>query len=227
MGDAFLDENTLDDVSEQPTEVAPPPALSFTRGMNPRAAVAWVRHHHGEPGVRQLLAALPPDVVQELGVDLRPGSMTWVTFSAQARLLATIDLVFGKGDYKLLREVGRFMALKDFPRVAKPVAMLLSPGLFVDMSVKIWRLYNSHGSWEVLRGRREIQASRFRCPEHHPAFCEGTMGWVEGAMLFCGAIDVVATEERCAARGGTCCSIRVRWAEAKDSVVERRPRPPT
>lgn len=214
-------------VDDGATELVRAEPLSFTRGMNPRASIAWVRQKHGEPGIRALLAALPRDVLDDLGPDLRPSGMAWVPFFTHARLLETIDGVFGVGDLRLVRDVGRFMATHDFPLLAKPVARLLSPGLFVDMAVKIWRLYNSHGHWEILRSPRTLQASRFGSPETHPAFCEATMGWIEGAMLFCGAIDVVGIEDRCVARGAACCSINVRWSEAKDAVAERRPRPPT
>lgn len=225
--DTALDGSPIDEDGAL-TELARPEPLSFTRGMNPRAMISWVRHVHGDAGVRQLAAALPQDMLDDLGGPaLRPSSMAWIPFLTNARLIEAIDAVFGKGDYGLMREVGRYMARHDFPAVAKPMAMMLSPGLFIDLSVKIWRLYHSHGHWEVIRHRREIQASLFERPESHRAFCEGTMGWIEGAMIFCGAVDVVAVEERCAAKGAPCCSIRVRWAEARDAVVDRTPRPPT
>ncbi|MDP2342862.1 MAG: hypothetical protein Q8O67_18035 [Deltaproteobacteria bacterium] len=218
----------VDDATEMELVVVPKP-LAFTRGMNARAAVSWVRHHHGPAGVERLASSLAPDLIHVLGPDLRPRSMGWIPFMVQARLLEGIDQLFGRGDYRLLRDVGRHMAMHDFPAIARPLARMLSPGLFVDLSVKIWRLYNTHGRWEVSRGPREINAVRFESAESHIAFCEGTMGWIEGAMMFCGAVDVVATEERCCARGGPCCSVRVRWVEASDNVVarDRRPRPPT
>jgi len=231
---AYLDQTTMEgapvdsDATEMELVVAPK-ALAFTRGMNPRAAVSWVRHVHGQEGVDTLASSLSPDLIHDLGPELRPRSMSWVPFLTNARLLEAIDQMFGRGDYHLLREVGRHMAKHDFPAIARPIARMLSPGLFIDLSVKIWRLYHSHGRWEISRGRRELNGVRFDCPESHVAFCETTMGWIEGAMLFCGAADVVAIEERCAARGGPCCSLRMRWVEASDTAIarERRPVPPT
>jgi hypothetical protein len=226
-----MDGATVDEATElegDPTlSAAQPTHKSFTRGMNPRAAVAWVRARHGEDGVQALAASLSPDMIDDLGgPSLRPGAMTWVPFMTQARLVEHIDRLFGNGDLSLLIEVGRAMAFHDFPGIARPVARLLSPGLFVDMATRIWGLYHSHGHWEVVRGERDIVAVLLGRPEHHPAFCVGMRGWIEGALLFCGATDAVAHEERCAALGGSCCSLRVMWREKRDDVRDRRQRAP-
>lgn len=202
-------------------------AKSYTRGMNPRAAVAWVRGLYGEQGVRDLAAALPGHVVRDLGgLKLRPSVLAWVPFLSNAQLLATIDELFGEGDHQKLLDVGRGMAFRDFPLIARPFARMLNPGLFLDMATRIWGLYHSHGSWEISRGVRELQGALVNRPESHPAFCVAMRGWIEGAMLFSGAVEVTAQEEKCAARGAACCSLRIIWKERRDTPRDRRPRAP-
>ena len=222
-GGADDDETHLDELA---TEL--PAAKSFTRGMNPRAVVGWVRSLHGEQGVAALAASLPAHVVTDLGGPmLRPPLMSWVPFLSHAELLVKIDERFGAGDLRLLTDVGRAAAYRDFPSLARPFARMLSPGLVVDMATRIWSVYHSAGTWEVSRGERDLQAVLVNRPESHPAFCVAMLGWIEGAMLFAGAVDVRAVEERCAAKGATCCSVRMSWREKKDTVRDRRPRAPS
>jgi hypothetical protein len=235
VGNDFLNEatdagdgNDASTIVEEGDTLSGAPALpkSFTRGMNVRAAIAWVQATHGENGVRKLADSLPARVVDDLGgASLKPAAMTWVPFLSHSILLEHIDHLFGNGDLKLLLTVGRAMAFHDFPGVARPVARMLSPGFFLDMSTKLWGIYNSHGSWEISRGERELLGVRIGCPENHRAFCAGTCGWIEGALLFCGAVEAEAKEERCAALGAPVCSLRITWKERRD--LGRLPRPPT
>ena len=83
------------------------------------------------------------------------------------------------------------------------------------------------GRWAVSRGERDLQAVLVDRPENHPAFCAAMVGWIEGALMLAGGLDVCAVEERCITKGATCCSLRVSWREKKDTARDRRPRAPT
>lgn len=223
------DDSTIVDheATEPPTRPAP---LSYTRGMSPRAVIAWVRNNRGDAAVQQLAKALPAYVVEDLhGEALRPPLMSWVPFLSHCELLAKVDEMFGRGDGTLLVEVGRAAAYRDIPSIAKPFARFLSPGFLVDMVTKIWRIYHTVGSWEVSRGERDLQALLVGRPENHPAFCPVLIGYSEAAMALAGAIDVKIVEERCANKGAPCCSLRMKWSEKSDAlrVRDRVPRAPT
>ncbi len=230
-----LDEPTGDSddatvVDSEPTEPPTRPApMSYTRGMSPRAVIAWVRNNRGEAAVAQLQAALPAHVVEDLGDGLRPPLLSWVPFLSHCELLAKVDELYGRGDGTLLIEVGRAAAYRDIPSMAKPFARFLSPGFLVDMVTKIWRVYHTVGSWEVSRGERDLQAMLIGRPENHPAFCPVLIGYCEAAMALAGALDVKIVEERCANKGAPCCSLRMKWSEKSDVVRarDRVPRAPT
>ena len=223
-------DNTVDD--EAPTLEGPPrpKSISYTRGMNIRAATGWLRDRHGDDGVAALAQSLPSETLRALGGPaMRPSAMTWVPFLAHAVQLEHIDALFGRGDLSLLLEVGRGMAVRDFPAIARPIAAFMSPGFFLDITTRIWGLYHTHGTWEISRGTRDLQGLLLDRPEHHPAFCMAMRGWVEGALLFCGAVDVTTHEERCATKGAQGCSYRMQWREKRDAATarDRQPRPPT
>jgi predicted hydrocarbon binding protein len=200
----------------------------MTRGLNPRAALAWVRAMYGSGGIDKVLDNLDDDDAFCLGG--RNGrlvaSSAWVPFLSHARLLAVIDSTFGKGNFAVLRDVGRYMGFHDFPVVARPFIRLASPGFFIDKAMKLWRMYHSHGRWEIVRHREQVRAALVEHPEHHPAFCATFCGWIEGALSLTGARDVDGSETRCASRGAPFCSFEVKWGDGK-RVQERVPRPPT
>lgn len=221
-----VDKEAEGDATAPPTRPAP---LSYTRGMSPRAVIAWVRDHRGEQAVAQLARELPAHVVEDLGgPELRPALMSWVPFLSHCELLAKVDDLHGRGDGTLLVDVGRAAAYRDFPSIAKPFARLLSPGFIVDMVTKIWRVYHSVGSWEVSRSERDLQAILVGRPENHPAFCPVLVGYSQAAMTIAGATQVHIVEERCANKGAACCSLRMKWTERSDNVSarDRVPRAP-
>ena len=225
-----LDEDTGDDLDR--TELDAPgeedgtdeqePCL--TRGLNPRAALAWVKAEHGEAGVWRVIEALDDDDDRVLGGG-RVGAMTWVPFLAHARLLQAIDGCFGAGDLAVLRRVGRFMVQRDFPLVARPLLKLASPGFFLDRAMRLWRLYHSHGAWEMARNQGEVRASLVGHPDTHPAFCATFVGWLEGALALTGAHAIDTREIRCRSQGAPCCSFMTSWTTG--SARDRVPRPPS
>jgi hypothetical protein len=222
----FLNEPT--DADEDPTLPGRRPiSLSFTRGMNPRAVTSWVRHTHGPEAVAKLAAVLPDDVKDDLGGDkLKPMPTAWVPYQSYVKFLTALDLLFGKGDLKLLRKVGHYQAFHDFPAIARPLARLLSPGWLVDVSTRIWSVYNSHGRWEISRGERQVRGILLDTLECDPAFCMSMCGWVEGALMYCGATDASCIEERCVSRGDPYCSVNATWLEKRDMARTRIPRAP-
>jgi hypothetical protein len=225
------DDSTV--VDSEPTEPPTRPApLSYTRGMSTRAVTAWLRNTRGEESVARVAAALPAWVVEDLhGESLRPPLMSWVPFLSHCELLAQVEALYGRGDGSVLVEVGRAAAYRDIPSIAKPFARFLNPGFLVDMVTKIWRVYHTEGAWEVSRSQRDLQAILISRPESHPAFCPVLIGYIEGAMTLAGALDVKIVEERCANKGATCCSLRMKWSEksdaARDRLRDRVPRAPT
>ena len=110
--------------------------------------------------------------------------------------------------------------------MARPIIRLASPGFFIDKAMKLWRLYHSHGSWEIVRNQQLVRAALIDHPEHHPAFCAAFLGWIEGALSLTGARDIESSEIRCATRGARCCSYEVKWGDNK-RVQDRVPKPPS
>jgi hypothetical protein len=209
------EEHTTEGEAFAATEIETEPQTSTdrpmrVRGLATRSVISWVTGLHGESGLSRLRDTLDAVTIAHLS-GLKPGALQWVSYPAQCRLLEVVDRVFGAGDLAVLHQVGRYSAFRDMPVVARPIARLLSPGAFVDVATRIWPLYHSHGTWRVTRGPSSGRGELTARPQPSAAFCAVVRGWVDGALLFCGASEVVVEEPRCQARGDPTCVLEVRW----------------
>jgi hypothetical protein len=205
---------------------------AMTRGQNARSALAFVEHHGGRAELARVLARMIDDDRTILGVDGAPGARpidadAWLPFSVQARLLRTIDAVSGRGDLTLLPEVGRFMAGRDIPTLFRPFLRAGRTGWIIQVATRVWRMYHSHGKWQVVRARNSVIATLVDHPESDAAFCATFGGWVEGALELSGGLDVGSEHPACAARGAAQCVFIASWttkAHREGTHVVRTPR---
>lgn len=189
---------------------------AMTRGQNPRSAFAYVNAQGGSHQLARVLEHLSASDRAVLGVDGRAGARPvgaddWVPFSTQARLLRAIDAVLGRGDLTLLPEVGRFMARRDIPSLFRPLLRAGKTGWIISVATRVWRMYHSHGSWELQREKESVLATLVDHPEADAAFCATFIGWVEGALEASGAIEVRGEHVVCAARGARHCVFTASW----------------
>jgi predicted hydrocarbon binding protein len=204
---------------------------AMTRGQNPRSALAFVNHQGGAFHLARVLERLSPDDRAVLGVDgsegARPvGADDWIPFVVQARLLRAIDAVLGRGDLTLLPEVGRFMANRDIPSLFRPLLRAGKTGWIITVATRVWRMYHSHGAWDVHRAKESVLATLVDHPEVDEAFCATFLGWLEGALEVSGGVDVRGEHVVCAARGARNCVFTVSWTTTahreKTHVVRAR-----
>jgi hypothetical protein len=195
----------------------PPDGTVKTRGLNPLGVFAWVRHHHGRPGLEKLLKELDPEDLEILsggddkrfGTDLAPHR--WYPFALHCRLLRAVDSAFGEGDFALLHDVGSFMAQRDLPRIFLPLVRMGRPGWIFRVATRLWRYYHSHGEWRLERTPVSIIATLHDVPESDEAFCATFVGWMSAALELCGAKDIDGGHPACAGRGAPRCVFTVRW----------------
>lgn len=195
-----------------------PGSHARTRGLNPLAALAYVREHGGENSMTRVLHALPPEDLEHISGNRKLTSRTWVPFSLQSRLLKAIDETLGCGDSATLFVVGNFMARRDIPRIFRPLLKLGNPGWIVEVATRMWRYYHDRGRWEIQRTPVTILATLHGHPESSDAFCATFVGWLTGCLEISGGHDVMVDHPVCHARGAANCVFTCRWAN--DTPVE-------
>lgn len=195
-------------------------SASRTRGLNPLAALAYVREFGGEGAIKQVLAKLPERDLKLLAGKKKLSSKAWVPFELQGRLLQAIDEAMGQGDHAKLFDVGSFMAKRDIPRVFRPLLKLGNPGWILEVSTRMWRFYHSSGRWEIQRTPVTVLATLHDHPAAHEAFCATFVGWLTNAVAMSGGYDVMVDHPVCHARGAPNCVFTVRWSLDDDQPVE-------
>lgn len=192
-----------------------------TRGLNPLAALAFVREQGGNEAIRRVLAGLPEKDLQVLAGPRKLSSKAWVPFELQARLLESIDVVLGQGDQARLFDVGHFMATRDIPRVFRPLLKLGNPGWIIEVGTRMWRFYHDRGYWDVQRTPVTVLATLHDHHDAHEAFCATFIGWLTGALELSGGYDVMVDHPVCHARGAPNCVFTARWTLQKGPAGER------
>ncbi len=197
------------------SETESDPAVSterdaLTRGLNPLAALDYVRTQGGAPAIAQVLRALPKDDQAILAGERRLSQRAWVPFMTQGRLLSAIDNVLGNADHTLLFEVGQHMARRDIPRLFRPFLKLGNPGWVIEFGMRMWRYYHSCGRWQIERTPVTVLATLHDHPAHE-AFCSTFVGWMTGALEMGGGVHVMVDHPVCHARGAPNCVYTCRW----------------
>lgn len=189
----------------------------MTRGMNPLAALSFVRETKGATQLENVLKALSEEDIEVLTGQTELKSNHWIPFMVHGRLLETIDQVCGTGDYATLFDVGRHMSARDVPRFFRPLIKLGNPGWILEVSTRLWRMYHNKGYWEVQRTPVTILATLNDHEECHEAFCHTFVGWLTGALELSGGYDVMVDHPVCQARGAPKCVFTARWVEKSAS----------
>tara|TARA_Y100001934_G_C12303287_1_gene751118 strand:+ start:414 stop:1097 length:684 start_codon:yes stop_codon:yes gene_type:complete len=195
--------------------------IAMTRGMNPLAALSFVRENHGPTQLENVLKSLEGEDIAILTGKAELKSNQWIPYMVHARLLETIDKVCGIGDYATLYNVGRHMSARDVPRFFRPLIRLGNPGWILEVSTRLWRMYHNKGYWEVQRTPVTILATLNDHEECHTAFCHTFVGWLTGALELSGGYDVMVDHPVCQARGAPNCVFTARWVEKSASNHHR------
>lgn len=228
----------METIQPEHTPSARPAVEAHTRGLNPLAALSFVRDRGGDAAIKEVLRRLPEKDLQILSGTKKLSSKAWVPFGLQARLLTSIDRSMGEGDLAKLFEVGRYMSTRDIPRVFRPLLKLGNPGWILEVSTRMWRFYHDRGHWEVQRTPVTVLATLHDHPDSHEAFCATFIGWLTGALELSGGYDVMVDHPVCHARGAPQCVFTARWsldaappglggAGPHDGYVRRGGVPPT
>ena len=191
------------------------PNVPRVRGLALLAALAYVRDRGGRDLMKDVLSKLTEQEVALLigGSEKDTGihARAWYPLSLQSHLRRAIDLTVGDGDNLALHEVGAFMANRDIKRVFRPFLKVGKPGWIFELAPRLWRTYQSHGTWEFDRTPVSLIATLKGRPLEDDVWCAMFHGWAEAALEMSGAINVEGSHPACAGLGAPHCVYTVRW----------------
>jgi hypothetical protein len=159
--------------------------MSKLRGTSFLGTLRWARDKFGEEGVSRVLARLSPETRRLYGeggdAAFLPDS--WYDASALSEFSREVDRVFGSGDLRLAREVGREVAFQDVSRFLKWLLRLGGPSLTFGRAASVWKNYYSDGTY-IFEGITGTHAA-IRIENWGGAdevLCRRVEGWVEKAV---------------------------------------------
>ncbi|MEO6324054.1 MAG: hypothetical protein ABIT01_07910 [Thermoanaerobaculia bacterium] len=193
-----------------PVPPLPPASTVKSKGFTVKGALAYVDATYGPAGHDRLIAALPH--ATRVTAERTILSSEWLPFQTQVDFYETIDKVFGKGDFALCRDIGRYTSESELSTINRIFLKLGQIELWMRCAGMMWKQYYSAGQLDVedfAKGRGTIVIRNF-----HPisrAFCNDLSGWLERTLELSGETGVVVKHPECVLKGDDACYHRGTW----------------
>ncbi len=181
-----------------------------SKGLTVLGALAFVQSRWGAEGKAKLLPALDDETRAAAGRVLL--SSEWLPFPVQVHMYEGIDRVFGKGDYALCRDIGRFTSEYEMSTINQLFLKLGKLEHWMRAASLMWNRYYKPGSLEV--GDFTKKSGILIIHDWDPisrAFCLDLCGWFERTAELSGEKDVRLEHSECVLQGGRDCVYRASW----------------
>jgi hypothetical protein len=158
--------------------------MANVRGASIIGTLRYAREHFGPEAPRRLIEALSPALRNAIA-DGGPGLLEsgWYDCAALAELTRSADHMFGRGDLKLAREMGRAQAFADTSRFFKWMLRLAGPKTLFMRAASVWSNYHDSGRYvveEVLDPRAVLRIEDWSAAGD--VMCRRVEGWIEKAI---------------------------------------------
>jgi uncharacterized protein (TIGR02265 family) len=185
--------------------------MSNYRGIAFLAAMKYIKQNYGEEGFARVLESLSPEDRDVITGKLNP--VTLYPMKAYISLLAAADKVFGKGDYALCSDIGRFEADETFSGLYKVFLEVGNPHAVIKKASLAWRTLHDAGDLEVEQtSDNYVKGKVTNFPDSHKAFCKVMLGYFGKVIEMSGAKNLDVKEIKCRVNGDDCCEFEVRWS---------------
>lgn len=136
----------------------------------------------------------------------------WYDVLLFARLLRAVDRVCGKGDLKLLPEIGRYEADQDLNRVLRVFLRVLTPLQIFRVEGRLWSHFQNAGTWKSTRTQTGVDAILTGWATDE-ALCTELAGYLVRLVQFTGGEDVRVLHPQCRTQGHASCLFQYTWRQ--------------
>jgi eukaryotic-like serine/threonine-protein kinase len=172
--------------------------------------ILWVELGHGAAGFDRLLAAVGAPLREQISRGFVKAN--WYPFEQFVELNETIDRVFGRGDYGLMRMLGRYSADANLTTIYRLFFKVGSVGWILGRAVRLWGAHYDAGYFEVAtRGNRAAVLRLRGFPTPHRVHCDAVAGFVERSLELSGGKRPIVEESKCRTRGDDYCQFDANW----------------
>lgn len=184
--------------------------MANIRGISVISAIKYVRDNYGEGGWTKITDSLDDEDRNIIRGNINP--MTWYPLKVFTNFIETTDKIFGKGNYEVCLNIGRFNAQDTFTGLYKVFLELGNPHFVIRRGHIAWRTIVDTGELEVEQaGDKYVKAKIINFSEPHKAFCWKVAGYFDKVLEMSGARNVQVKETKCALEGSDFCEYEIQW----------------
>ena len=157
--------------------------MGRVRGAAIIGTLGYLREKFGEQAPDRALEMLPltlRESIDDGALLVEPG---WYDYQILSQLTRAADRLWGKGDLKLAREIGRAQAFSDVSRFFKWLLRLAGPKTLFGRSASVWRNYHDVGTYvleEIGDQRAVVRIDDWSSADE--VICRRVEGWMERAL---------------------------------------------
>src|SRR5262245_34535341 len=134
----------------------------------------------------------------------------WYDVYLFGRLLRAVDAVCGKGDLRLMNDIGVFECEQDFNRIFRFFLQVLSPTALMKAEARLWKHFQDSGTYESV-ATNEGMLTKLTGWAVDEALCNELGGYLNRIVQLTVTSPVRMTHEQCRAKGDNCCAYRFVW----------------
>jgi hypothetical protein len=189
--------------------------VANTKGTSFAQARHFVVDHFGERGWVDVLERVTMADREVLESVVAVG---WYDLALYARLIRAIDGAHGKGDLRLMNQLGRYEAEKDLKVVHRLFFRLANPAYVVEKAGEYWRRFHDTGTWNITReSPTVVHGTLSDWGVVDAALCAELTAYMTRIVELVGGRDPNIDHRVCRARGDSTCFFRMRWRDGGSS----------
>jgi hypothetical protein len=157
-------------------------------------------------------------LTRECADQVTSGLMTheWYPLDHYVQISRGIDRILGRGDLKLVWELGRYSAEEALKGIYKVFLKIGSPEFVVSAAATIWKQYYDTGRLSILKedaadGRKHYRLTVQGFQQEDDAIWLSIGGWIERTLELSGARRVKVEWSRQGLRPGVNCEYACSW----------------
>ncbi|MEO8035717.1 MAG: hypothetical protein ABI837_14875 [Acidobacteriota bacterium] len=177
-----------------------------------KAHVRWVTDHHSPSEVEKFWEAVPEATRTAVGSFIL--DVSWYAFADLMAIDRAIIEVFGDGDDKLARDLGRYSAQLNLTGTYKAYRRAVAHE-YCERSARVHSSFQDFGSLEYRKtGETSCEMIHSGYSSYSPLFCKSALGYYEEAITLNGGLHASVRETTCQCRGDAACTFVLTWSEA-------------
>ena len=172
----------------------------------------FVLNRFGEAGWQSVLERLPADDRRTFE-NILP--IAWYPHAADARLFRAIDEGLGRGDKKLLVDLGRFEAEQDLRGIHRLFLRLANPAYVLEKASDYWSRFHNTGRWRVERKPNGASGTLYGWGAPDEVKCVYLGAYIARMFELVGVRQLELLHPRCRCRGDRGCTFEGSWGAHK------------